>query len=239
MKHSLKINTISVLLLSVNLTYANLVNWPISYWRTKKDLQKGNIYLLNATGVARYYQYHSQRNGYGWTSGYTIMLPSHSICELDTDTQPGYYAKKAVYRAPYTGGVGWDNWDQIVEVASSNDFTSLSFNGFYITGNDNLDLCSNENEEKCMLNNNNTSWELGFIPRNNLSSGDNNYIANDMYYVYGVDSRGPLYYTNSWKHDDIDIVLGEVDSQNYAQYMPLSIYQYPTNIELCSNYIVY
>lgn len=191
----------------INLSY--VTSWSTRY----NSVTNGYIYVYNNTKNAVTYEMQNKELN---TKGNDFTLQPGSYCVLDTDTngtQP--------YNTNFTLGDGYTyNGTKSGEMLTDMTNTDHYGDGAYLTGYNNIDLCSNESDDACAQNNDqkNHYFSVGLIYFGDISGSENGVLRSAFnlgtYWNFGY-FVGPqtqvIYWSTFWNAQQ-DLIFFENDS---------------------------
>lgn len=181
----------------------------------------GNVYVFNNTQQSITYDVNSTGN----PVGKQFTLTPGAICELNSAADNNSDSPDAWYTSDST--TRWSPIDD-VNINSLTDVTNNVTDGIYLTGNFNIDLCSNEGSTQCAGNNDGTyRFSLGVIYHGDISGSErrnrpvdmwrNIYYSNNVFWTgYFVNSDkassngwNEIYWRHIWDTTQTDFIFVE------------------------------
>ncbi len=190
---------------------ANNDSHKLDHWYVHQTMQLGPVIVINNTDQTRVYQIikvnlQSATTYFPLGDQYSFKLNNGTLCALDTaiydpQNKSTIFAAMKNKSFPF-GFVLEDITDGKIGL----------YNGAYITGNNNLNTCANEGNDKC-AGNKWGSWHLGIMPKDDISNGNYSYTGGRVQYArseWGKGSDTLLYYTNNWQYQQIALIMTQV-----------------------------
>jgi hypothetical protein len=191
-----------------------LRGWDVASEVFHTQVQVGPVVVYNMTRSGRLYATNTCGNigpgsSYQCYTGQPFALPAGKLCSLDNIVYPGN-----VWRSNgFVFDPGTANY-----VEDETDGPNGSFNGPWITGNDNFDSCANEGSDTC-AGGRWGSWMVGLMP--SAAVGARHGVTMDEGVEVWVENRwasgNAIDYTNDWVETPIALIMthGSTDGKAF------------------------